>query len=460
MFNLGKSKNKIIEKMGMAHSALSEKRFTEAIREYDEILKLAPKNLGFQVGRAIILYESGEHEAAKKALQEIILSNRKNRKAVAAIDRIEYIERQSANPEFKKLNQEMRRILNAMWLEIDKKPLYEPSVFWSKICRFHELLLEKYGVEYCKRTVCHYYGTYFLYQWNDPQTKALIKDALAHFSFQPLWNDFVSPSDVGYHEHLYFPYYPIADSRSSFIHKLAVGSLWEFALRNDATGWLDRLEEKGVGNPIEIYRKGKRISQDLARSVLERNLMMEHGGWSDSDPITVMELGAGHGRLAEMMGRTTRCRYLIFDIPPALFVSQWYIQQMFPEEKIFTFRSFESYESICEELEQCRFAFFTPNQMEMLPDRSADLCININSLMEMKNEQIKNYIHQIDRLTKKLFYSQQYFDWTNTDDNIRMTKDKFIVGENWKVVYEGKSPFQEYFFIQVWKRNKAELSKK
>jgi hypothetical protein len=40
-----------------------------------------------------------------------------------------------------------------------------------------------------------------------------------------------------------------------------------------------------------------------------------------TEGLVVGELGAGHGRLADVFGRTTNYRYFIFDVTPALFVS-------------------------------------------------------------------------------------------------------------------------------------------
>src|SRR5262249_30791418 len=159
-----------------------------------------------------------------------------------------------------------------------------------------------------------------------------------------------------------------------------------------------------VGNPVRILKDGKLISSDMAHSVREQAKILSQPNLAGSECKTVAELGAGHGRLAELFGRTTNFRYFIFDIAPALYVSEWYIRRLFPHERIFTFRPFSKYDDIAAELEQSRFAFFSANQLALLPDNIVEIFININSLGEMRREQIELFIAQIGRVTSELFF--------------------------------------------------------
>ena len=116
---------------------------------------------------------------------------------------------------------------------------------------------------------------------------------------------------------------------------------------------------------------------------------------------------------------------MIFDIPPALYVAQWYIKKIFQNDRIFEFRHFDSFAEISEELKTCRFAFFTPNQIEFMPNDCFDLFYNMNSLMEMRFEQIDNFLCHIGRTTRSAFFSRQYKEWHNADDNITVNERHF-----------------------------------
>ena len=75
--------------------------------------------------------------------------------------------------------------------------------------------------------------------------------------------------------------------------------LWRYALMEDQLGCLKTCDEPILGSPLPIRYRGKVISQDLAISSLELNLM---GRLIDFSRIgRVAEIGAGYGRLAYLM---------------------------------------------------------------------------------------------------------------------------------------------------------------
>jgi putative sugar O-methyltransferase len=130
--------------------------------------------------------------------------------------------------------------------------------------------------------------------------------------------------------------------------------MYEYALQRDRSGLLATLEEPTLGNPIRVYRNRRLISQDIVNSVRERNSPME----ADSDTrFMLAELGASYGRPGYVMLKTTRCRYFVFDIPPALYLSQWYLTTLIPERRAFRFRDFEKFGRLEAKAE---IAFFTP----------------------------------------------------------------------------------------------------
>jgi len=145
-------------------------------------------------------------------------------------------------------------------------------------------------------------------------------------------------------------------------------------------------------------------------------------------------------------------RYVIIDVTPALYVSRWYIQRRFPDEKIFQFRPFARFAEIEAELRESRFAFFTANQLELLPAKYFDLFVNVNSLMEMHHQQRANFLAQIQRVTQTQFFSQQWFRWENPLDQITVAKDDFKLGKDWTIAYEAANAIHNELFVQIWRR--------
>jgi putative sugar O-methyltransferase len=345
-------------------------------------------------------------------------------------------------------------VINRMKAEIERNPLYSPSIFWSRVGDFHIELIKLYGMDQFKRTVSHHYQNWLMISFDDPQVRRLLETWSSHFHAEPLLTEIETPSHVGFPLGRQFkePEYPLANRENREVYRLAVSLLWEHVLASDKGSILGTLEESEVGNPIRIRRQGRLISSDLAHSVRERNMLLECCSLAGSEALVVGELGAGHGRIAEVYGRTTNYRYMIFDIPPALYVAQWYIKKIFQNDRIFEFRHFDSFAEISEELKTCRFAFFTPNQIEFMPNDCFDLFYNMNSLMEMRFEQIDNFLCHIGRTTRSAFFSRQYKEWHNADDNITVNERHFQIGPTWNAALSETDAIHPRFFNHIWRK--------
>lgn len=371
------------------------------------------------------------------------------------LSRVRFMKDRRASSLAKTADAELRASIAAMEDEIRRDALYVPSEFWHTTGKFHKKWLADYGIENFKRTVSHNYQNWMMVTDDDPQVRQLLGLWPKHKSHQPWLNAIEAPDQVGCQfssPAFPFPAYPIANAQQRETYRVAVGLLWEYVLSTDKFGTLETLTESEIGNPVRIWRKGKLISSDLAHSVRERNMLLKASELNGNEALCVAELGAGYGRLAEVFGRTTNYRYMIFDITPALYVSQWYIKRIFPEEKIFEFRHFDSFSEIESELNNSRFAFFTANQIELMPDGICDLFINMNSLMEMRPEQIKNFLHHIDRLTQRSFLSRQWVSWRNPEDGNTVGKGDFALGPGWKLSLDHLDTIYPDLFNQVWTR--------
>jgi len=371
------------------------------------------------------------------------------------LSRVRFMKDRRASSLAKTADAELRASIAAMEDEIRRDALYVPSEFWHTTGKFHKKWLADYGIENFKRTVSHNYQNWMMVTDADPQVRQLLALWPKHKSHQPWLNAIEAPDQVGCQfssPAFPFPAYPIANAQQRETYRVAVGLLWEYVLSTDKFGTLETLTESEIGNPVRIWRKGKLISSDLAHSVRERNMLLKASELNGDEALCVAELGAGYGRLAEVFGRTTNYRYMIFDITPALYVSQWYIKRIFPEEQIFEFRHFDSFSQIESELNKSRFAFFTANQIELMPDGICDLFINMNSLMEMRPEQIKNFLHHIDRLTQRSFLSRQWVSWRNPEDGNTVGKGDFALGPGWKLSLDHLDTIYPDLFNQVWTR--------
>jgi len=308
-----------------------------------------------------------------------------------------------------------------------------PSKYWIELNKKNIGQLEKSGYDNFKRTLALNYFTFRL-GFDDLQLKYLIRNLPFASVFRCGLKTLFSK------RHEYFSF------KHSITYNLHARMLWEFAVRQDKNNLLDKLFEPSEGNPPKVYFKRKIISQDLANSFLEFQSIMETG--IDTNKInTIMELGGGYGRTAFVfLSLMNSIKYVMVDIPPALYVAEKYLSNQFPGKKIFTFRVFTNYIEVEEEFESSDIIFLLPSQLDLLPPKFADLFINISSFHEMRPDQIEYYFNQVDTLTRSYFYFKQWKETLIPFENLKLTENSYPVRKHWSLVYWRECKVQTLFF--------------
>jgi putative sugar O-methyltransferase len=308
-----------------------------------------------------------------------------------------------------------------------------PSDFWNSLNRLNLEQLADFGFENFKRTIARNYFTWVVSP-RDDQIRYLVRQL-------PLWATARAARNA-----LLGGTHPPISLKHSLYYNLLTYLLWEFVWRRSGLELVKQLEEPVEGNPPALRWKGRRISQDLANSILEYQSIVQSG--IDLRGVrTIMELGAGYGRTAFVFQHgLPAARYMVVDIPPALFVSQRYLSGQFQERRIFSFRPFSRYADVKEELESAELAFLLPHQLEQLPPHSVDLFINISSFHEMRPEQLKYYFRQVQRLTNGYVYLKQWKKTTIPVDGVVLEEKDYPVPPSWRTIFWRECQVQTRFF--------------
>jgi putative sugar O-methyltransferase len=324
--------------------------------------------------------------------------------------------------------------------------IFLPSKFWEILNEKNIKQLEKDGIENLKQTVAQNYFTWVIGR-TDEQFRFLLNET-------PVWS--LPGILLGR---------PVANSDGRLSRKqrfeLAIFTkmLWKFARRLDQEHLLETIGEPTVGNPFAIYYEGQLISQDLANSVLEYYAARTHFKTPNTEPVTFCELGAGYGRTAYVfLNAFPKGKYVIVDIPPALYVSQKYLASVFANKKIFAFRCFDKYSEIEQEFQEADIVFLLPHQASLLPEKCVDLFLNISSLHEMTLPQIGAYFALIDKLTRGYFYSKQWKISKNPADGLVISEHDYPVPENWRKLFSRQVKVQTHFFEAMYAITSGNLS--
>ncbi len=213
-----------------------------------------------------------------------------------------------------------------------------PSKYWEELNKKNLRQISDSSYENFKRTVARNYFTFIVTPWNQ-QTRFLMRSLPFRQAVGIFFGAFFAP------RHELFKWY------QSIYYNLLTKLLWAYVERNDPDELLERLQEPLAGNPPRVFQGERLISQDLANSFLEYQSVMS----ADVDQTaigTIMELGSGYGRTAYVyLTLHPERRYILVDIPPALYVCEKYLSDLFSDRKIFSFRPFERYEDIKDEYE-------------------------------------------------------------------------------------------------------------
>ena len=329
----------------------------------------------------------------------------------------------------------MNDTMNEMFRSLTNGPeVYQPSKFWQQLNELNVAQLESGGMGNVKRTLAQNYFTWIV-GFRSPLFRQLSRITSYSNWLQVLRG------------------LPAYDKESGLrlrrFYELHIFSrlVWLLAERHDSKQLLARIHEPEFGNPFRIRFRDRLISQDLANSLMELYAIVEARTPASHDPITVCELGAGYGRNAYMfLSAYAKCKYIIVDIPPALYVSQEYLAAVLPSRRFMRFRPFDSFAEVEQEFNQADVVFLLPHQAEQLPRKSVDYFVNISSFHEMTLAQIEVYFDLVDRLTRGHFYMKQWQSFENKRDGITIAQKDYPYRSQWKQVYTRTPPSHPSFF--------------
>ena len=150
----------------------------------------------------------------------------------------------------------------------------------------------------------------------------------------------------------------------------------------------------------------------------------------------ILEIGGGFGSLARIIINDKKCKYFLIDLPEANLMSNYYLQNYFPEKKIFNYSDYK--DKLLEDVIQNYDIFILPPGTLDKQNIKFDFIINSRSFMEMNKKIIKEYFNLIQSKVNRDGY------FLNINRYL-----KSVVGEDIK--------FDEYPYDNLWN---VEISKK
>ena len=164
-----------------------------------------------------------------------------------------------------------------------------------------------------------------------------------------------------------------------------------------------KISDSKFGDPIGFYKNDKFYTSLFLNNLKHINIIKKNTDFNNIR--NVVELGAGIGMLASCFLKLNKnIKYLIIDIPPTLFFSEYYLKNL--GFKVFGYKDIKNEKKINlnEVFKNYQVCCIPSWKLELLKDYSSDIFINIGSFQEMEKEASINYINIIKNSINKYIY--------------------------------------------------------
>jgi len=181
-----------------------------------------------------------------------------------------------------------------------------------------------------------------------------------------------------------------------------------------------------------------------------------------SNNFNILEIGGGFGSLARIILKNKNVKYFLIDLPEANIQSNFYLQENFPDLKIFNYLDFKN-KNLESEINNFDIFILPPNSIDALKEKNIffDFIINSRSFMEMEKKTISAYFSYIqNKITiGGYFLNINRYVKSVVGDDIYF-KD-YPYDNFWDVIISEKSFLQDHvhFFLTKRTKDKKEIIK-
>lgn len=239
---------------------------------------------------------------------------------------------------------------------------------------------------------------------------------------------------------------------------------------------LKLLDDEGYvsfGDPY-IDIEGIKVTSDKINSLFDYDKINRFCNLNNQK--TILEIGAGSGRTSQsIMTFNNNCKYVICDIPPALYISYERLKKVFKNKKIGLLYDYQnnnqkmklmggrdgsSEQDLNTQINYYDISFIMPHQLSLINNRFFDLTIAIDCLHEMDKKTINKYINNINKISKAFYFSV----WKKTNvpfsglfnrfsNNLNYYSNDYNLPKNFKKEFEEDLIFPSNFISSGYRIN-------
>ena len=177
---------------------------------------------------------------------------------------------------------------------------------------------------------------------------------------------------------------------------------------------INKVNKNNFINKPSLVIEANEITQDDLNSLLEFEKIEKLLNKTKNKKNKILEIGAGSGRTAQsLLSIIDNVKYVIADVPPAIYFSLNNLKKCFPNKKILTAFDIQNENDINLALDNCDVLFIFPHQIKLFDKKTFDITLAIDCLHEMEKKVIKVYMGMIDKVSQFLYFKV----WENSGLN-------------------------------------------
>ena len=299
-----------------------------------------------------------------------------------------------------------RRNLKKFWRKLDKKNLPEELIKITDL--FIKSESYKWTSKYWRNNVINHYKHII----NTPTSEDALNaiscwDYACHtlmdeHSIEKSCENFKDKIELNLN---LFKKHPQLSLTKSISHNLILLILYENIKSKNIFKNYDKIEKKLYlkYNP-SLELDNKVITQYMLTSLLEYEKIKILTN-SINRPLNILELGAGYGRTANMILSLSKdVKYVIADLPAAVFISKKNLSNYFPNKKIVSAFGITDKSEMMKAFKENDILFVFPHQINLFEKKSFDVSLAIGCLCEMEKAQIINYMKIFENYSNFLYF--------------------------------------------------------
>lgn len=179
------------------------------------------------------------------------------------------------------------------------------------------------------------------------------------------------------------------------------------------------ITDTNIGNAKFIHYRKQLVNERILRQAYFLSQLKRKINLNNEKLNIFCDIGSGYGLLPSILKKNYyKSKFIIVDLPELNILSYYHLKNLFPKSRICLSHEIQDQELIDKELiNKYDFIILEQDDLKKLDNKMVDCVINTASLGEMSQFDQDYYISQIERITKKYFYSVN----RHRSDNILFT---------------------------------------